>query len=629
MKMEEQSQGGPGSTEEGPRRGPQLSQRGCIREFLQGMPTQPIKEEAGDGLLQRWEVQWQAFLKAMESSHTGWGAPLLLEEPTPWDDAKAFLASFEQVAEACQWPQEDWVVRLLPALSGDAKQAYDKLDPRDREDYGNVKAAILQGDAMNREKSRQHFRHFRYQEAQGPRGTYVQLRELFRRWLKVERRSKEQILELLILEQFLSILPTEVQSWVRERGPETCSQAVALAEEFLQRQPEAERQPLQVTTPFEEVALRGCDPEPAPSGHAQRQLQWEAKEEPESGDATVMGTKGWVSLEEGERYAAGEPEQSRPHRTSVWRGGENVPQFCHPENTPRTQQDTRPVQEVDPSLPLGGSFQGLEEDAFHRRVHTDVWHASGKGGRGNLQEIPDQAESHWPSPRGAKEILSQDQELAETSKTLHGQKMPQENQLRNIPGKPTSGGACKAILADTSLLPKPQTSPVIGTAVKLNSDGETPHQCTECGKCFGRKKHLIVHRKTHLGNTLYDCPACEKRFAWISDLTRHQRIHTGEKPYTCPLCGRQFSSHSSLINHRKTHGGERPFLCPDCGKRFVCKSHLTRHQRVHLDRKSYACSECGRSFCQLSLLILHKSTHADENLLAQPLETLDFPPDPL
>ncbi|XP_015281042.1 PREDICTED: zinc finger protein 397-like [Gekko japonicus] len=610
MKTEEQNQGGPKSMEgpERSRKGPQqISQRGCIREFLQRMPAQQIKEEAGEGLLQRWEVQWQEFLKTMESSHAGCGTPQLPEEPTPWDDSKAFLASFEQVAEACRWPKEEWAARLLPALSGEAKQAYSRLDPRDREDYGEVKGAILRGDALSREKSRQHFRHFCYQEAEGPRGTYSQLQELCRRWLKVERHSKEQILELLILEQFLTILPPEVQDWVRERGPETCSQAVALAEEFLQRQREAERQQLQVTTPFEEVVLRFCEPEPVPSSHTHRQLHWEAKEEPESGDATVLGTKGWMSLEGGERYAE-VSEQLRPHGTSVWRGGEN---------------------EVSAPLPFSGSFQDLEEDAFQRRVHTDVWHASGNGGRINLQEISDQAEPHRVSLRGAKENLSRSQQVAETSKIPQGPKMPQENQLRKTTGKSTFCGVRKEILDDTSLLPKPQIFPVIGTALRQNSDGETPYQCTECGKCFARKKHLIVHRKTHIGNTLYDCSACEKRFAWISDLTRHQRIHTGEKPYACPLCGRQFSSHSSLINHRKTHGGERPFPCPDCGKRFVCKSHLTRHQRVHLDRKSYACSECGKSFCQISLLILHKSTHAEENLLSQPLETLDFQPESL
>uniref|UniRef100_A0A8D2L430 SCAN box domain-containing protein n=1 Tax=Varanus komodoensis TaxID=61221 RepID=A0A8D2L430_VARKO len=129
--------------------------------------------------------------------------------------------------------------------TGQAEWAYRVLEARDKEDYGKVKAAILRGDALSREKQRQHFRRFCYQEADGPRGAYSQLQELCHRWLKIEQHSKEQILELLILEQFLTILPSEVQGWVRECGPESCSQAVVL--EFLLRQQEAQRQGHQVS----------------------------------------------------------------------------------------------------------------------------------------------------------------------------------------------------------------------------------------------------------------------------------------------------------------------------------------------------------------------------------------------
>ncbi|NXU01221.1 ZN197 protein, partial [Buphagus erythrorhynchus] len=82
------------------------------------------------------------------------------------------------------------------------------------------------------ELRRLRFRQFRYQEAAGPRDVWRRLRELSRRWLRPEERSKEQIMELLVLEQFLSILPEEIQSWVWVRHPESCAQAVALAESF-------------------------------------------------------------------------------------------------------------------------------------------------------------------------------------------------------------------------------------------------------------------------------------------------------------------------------------------------------------------------------------------------------------
>ncbi|ETE56920.1 SCAN domain-containing protein 3, partial [Ophiophagus hannah] len=198
---------------------------------------QLVKQEP-DLLSQQWEAQWQEFLKMSESQQPWEVVSLVQEEPPPWDDAKAFLASFEQVAEACQWPREEWASRLLPALRGEAERAYCNLGSAEREDYGKVKVAILHRDALGREKLRQHFRRFCYQEAEGPRGAYSRLQALCHQWLKVEHHSKEQILELLILEQFLAILPPEIQNWVRGNSPETCIQAVSLAEDFLQTQEE-------------------------------------------------------------------------------------------------------------------------------------------------------------------------------------------------------------------------------------------------------------------------------------------------------------------------------------------------------------------------------------------------------
>lgn len=77
-----------------------------------------------------------------------------------------------------------------------------------------------------REIFRQQFRHFCYQDSPGPRLALSRLQELCHQWLRPETHTKEEILDLLVLEQFLSILPQELQVPVREHHPESGEEAV-------------------------------------------------------------------------------------------------------------------------------------------------------------------------------------------------------------------------------------------------------------------------------------------------------------------------------------------------------------------------------------------------------------------
>ncbi|XP_077186761.1 uncharacterized protein LOC143834072 [Paroedura picta] len=202
--------------------------------------------------LQYWELEFQEFLEAEDCP---WDDSQLQDGLSAWENAEAFLASFQQVAVACRWPQKEWVSRLLPALDEEAEKAFRGLEEKDQGNFWKVKRAVLQREAMIRERKRQQFRRFCYQEAEGPREVFLQLQHLCHQWLQSERHTKEQILEQLILEQFLSILPREMQGWVRARRPVTCNRAVALAEEFLRKLLAAERKEEQHLQEPNDVAL--------------------------------------------------------------------------------------------------------------------------------------------------------------------------------------------------------------------------------------------------------------------------------------------------------------------------------------------------------------------------------------
>nr|XP_023421863.1 zinc finger protein 444 [Cavia porcellus] len=76
------------------------------------------------------------------------------------------------------------------------------------------------------------FRHFQLGAAPGPREALGLLRALCRAWLRPEVRTKEQMLELLVLERFLSALPAGTRAWVCSRRPRSGDEAVALLEEL-------------------------------------------------------------------------------------------------------------------------------------------------------------------------------------------------------------------------------------------------------------------------------------------------------------------------------------------------------------------------------------------------------------
>ncbi|XP_060093881.1 zinc finger and SCAN domain-containing protein 31-like [Heteronotia binoei] len=476
---------------------PHVLQAGSTGELLQKR-LGPKNQQAVEGSLslEQWETQWQQYLRTMENPPSGWGMPPLPEKPSPWKDAKAFLASFEQVAEACQWPKEEWTTRILPALSGEANRAFYSLDVPDRKDYGKVKAAILQGDALSREKQRQQFRGFCYQEAEGPRGAYSQLREMCRGWLRVENHSKEQILELLILEQLLSILPPEIQSCVRESSPENCFQVVALAEEFLLRQ---EKQ-----VPLEEAAGNISKADWDLSESEQRHPLMDIKEE-----------------EGGEDGPLEAESQLLPLVAPITK----LPGFYNSEDKPFICSES------------GKSFSDGKKGNAHFRKHSSM-KALKCFQCGKYFRYKSQLLVHLVTHTGEKpfECLACGKKYSQCSSL-------QQHLRTHTEEKPFACSECGKRFKFNGDLRKHQ----------ITHTGEKHFECSECGKKFSQSGNLQRHLRTHRGEKPFGCSECGKKFSQNGHLQEHQRTHTGEKPFECSECGKSFSRSSHLQQHQTMH----------------------------------------------------------------------------
>ncbi|KAM6472149.1 uncharacterized protein PHA67_003964 [Liasis olivaceus] len=626
-----------------------------MADCLQGAVSQEGQGEACKAMQQRWETQWQEFLRTLQPSHPGGGNPVM-SEASPWEDPKAFLASFEQVAQACKWPKEDWTARLLPALCGDAEEAFQSLEPRDREDYWKVKAAILREEAIKMEVQRQHFRQFCCQEVEDPRRIHTQLQELCHQWLRPEKHTKEQILELLILEQFLASLPPDLQSWIREGGADTCSQAVALVEDFLLNQQEDE------TRKWQEVCLGSLDVEEEQDldpGHGQIYKEGEPSSSGEIG-----------LLENGIKCPS--------HASSLLSlEGPEMDEAEQNEGPMSLQETGAPLQSAEQSLIQPGQrtmfWQVLQEENGNTdclggknrnwiKMETSLY-----GGNepeetsGTVENVPVEDEMQEERCDGRGWIKMENSQLGEivleeTPRTLadnsqwtipatsniHGPRW--ESQGKQVNKTSTKGKNEWRELSDdlTTAVEKNHTVQAEGGKGVLSKHGRNYHYRSGLAEmqekpstCYLDKHQgtppaepqaelLEVRKDFHLGDDSTgclksppdeeprECPEDGKNGSSKKAVKRDQGIQTEGRRYQCAQCGKFFRHRQTLTKHQKIHTGEKLHECLACGKGFTSREPLLRHQRIHTGEKPYECSQCGKCFRQRVHLMCHQKTHTGE-----------------
>ncbi|XP_074928188.1 uncharacterized protein LOC142047712 [Chelonoidis abingdonii] len=156
----------------------------------------------------------------------------LLPRRKEGEDIDTFLTAFENACELRGVGPADRIAVLTPLLDSTAVEVYSRLKGAEAGDYELFKQALLREFGLTPEMYRKRFR----SQRKTREITYLQLvnraQGYARKWT-AGAQTKEDLLDLFILEHLYEQCPSDLRLWLRDQKPENPQHAGQLADQFV------------------------------------------------------------------------------------------------------------------------------------------------------------------------------------------------------------------------------------------------------------------------------------------------------------------------------------------------------------------------------------------------------------
>ncbi|XP_073652365.1 paternally-expressed gene 3 protein isoform X6 [Tursiops truncatus] len=494
--------------------------------------------------------------------------------------------------------------------------------------------------ATDSEFFHQRFRNFLYVEFVGPRKTLLKLRNLCLDWLQPETRTKEEIIELLVLEQYLTILPEKIKPWVRAKKPENCEKLVTLLENYKEMyEPEGFHQ-RDLSLPLMEKVAFAKERE---HKHRDSVMDYETR----SQDA--VSYQDVVALTEDRKPQNPVQDNMENYRKLLSLGVQLAEDDGHSHMTqghssrskrsayPSTSRGLKTVPETKKSAHRRGicedeSSHGVIMEKFIKDVSRNSKSGRAREPSDRLQRFPRRPDSDWKEvPFNKRESVIQERGHEgnafggggfNLNSNLVSRKRVLERKRRyhfDTDGKGSMhgrrGGARKrpfersevrkaASGSSLSAPPVPQLQPF--------DFGATPYVCDECGRSFSVISGFVEHQITHTRENLYEYGESFLHSVAVSEVQKRQ---AGGKRFECKECGEPFNKSAALAEHRKIHARDCLAGCKDeeYEEPFMPSPTFRELQKIYGKDKFYECRVCKETFLHSSALIEHQKTHGRDD----------------